>query len=309
MNTILEIEHLHKQFGSYIVLPDLSFQVGEQEIVGFLGPNGSGKSTTLKCVTGLYHPTSGQIKIGGYSVEKQKKQALSLIGQSIEHPTLYPELSGREHLKMMAHWRGIGKERVREMEEFSGLGANLKKPAGNYSMGMKMRLMLSIALLHHPKLLILDEPTNGLDPEAVFQLREEMKQIRDEGSSILFSSHQLGEVEKVVDRVVLIRQGEKLYDGELPENLQKNVKYQLLLSDKEKAENLVLGKSEISFLSEEEENSRWLSFTAASEEALSRYIKTLVENDIQIWDFRQEKKDLESFYRDYYKQEAKDGGI
>lgn len=307
MNTILEIEHLNKQFGSHIVLPDLSFTVGEQEIVGFLGPNGSGKSTTLKCVTGLYHPNGGQVRIGGYSVEKQRKEALSLIGQSIEHPTLYPELSGRDHLKMMAHWRGVSKERVKEMEEFSGLGANLKKAAGNYSMGMKMRLMLSIALLHHPKLLILDEPTNGLDPDAVFQLREEMKQIRNEGSSILFSSHQLGEVEKVVDRVILIRQGEKLYDGELPENLQKNVQYQLLLSDKEKAEKLAGEQSQVSLLAADE--THWLSFTAASEEALSNYMKTLIENDIQIRDFRQEKKDLESFYREHYKQEEKDGGV
>lgn len=298
MEPILEIEHLHKQFGSHIVLPDLSFQVGEQEIVGFLGPNGSGKSTTLKCVTGLYHAGSGSVRIGGYDIEKNRKEALTLTGQSIEHPTLYPELTGLDHLKMMANWRGIGKERVKEMEEFSGLGVHLKKPAGKYSMGMKMRLMLSIALLHRPKLLILDEPTNGLDPQAVFQLREEMKEIRSEGASVLFSSHQLGEVEKVADRVVLIRQGEKLYDGALPEHLRQNVIYQIRVSEMKKAEEILQKEEGVS--PQETEEKPWISFTVAEEEKLAQLMDSLVRAKVQILDFRQEKKDLESFYREYY---------
>lgn len=298
MKPILEIEHLHKQFGSHIVLPNLSFQVGEQEIVGFLGPNGSGKSTTLKCITGLYRAGSGSVCIGGYDIEKSRKEALALIGQSIENPTLYPELSGRDHLKMMAHWRGVGKERVKEMEEFSGLGVHLKKPAGKYSMGMKMRLMLSIALLHRPKLLILDEPTNGLDPQAVFQLREEMKEIRREGASVLFSSHQLGEVEKVADRVVLIRQGEKLYDGVLPEHLRQNVIYQIRVSEMKMAEEILQKEEGVSL--QETEEKPWISFTVAEEEKLAQLMASLVRAEVQILDFRQEKKDLESFYKEYY---------
>lgn len=303
MKAILEVEHLKKQFGKHTVLPDLSFQVGEQEIVGFLGPNGSGKSTTLKCVTGLFHPTQGRVLVGGYDVEKNRKDALSLIGQSIEHPTLYPELSGREHLKMMANWRGVSKERVKQMEEFSGLGIHLKKPAGRYSMGMKMRLMLSIALLHQPKLLILDEPTNGLDPDAVFSLREEMKEIRKEGASVLFSSHQLGEVEKVADRVILIRQGEKLYDGFLPEQLRQNVTYALLVSERERAKELLQGIESIQLIESEDS---CLHFMAKEKETLAECLALLTGVNISIFDVIKEKQDLESFYKRNAKEWDKD---
>lgn len=137
MENILEVENLRKSFGHQLVIQDLSFKVGNQEIVGFLGPNGSGKSTTLKCIVGLYRPTKGEIKIGGYSIEKDREKALSLVGQSIENPTLFPNLTGRDHLKMMARWRGVDDKRVEEMVEFSDLGHHIDRKVGNYSMGMK----------------------------------------------------------------------------------------------------------------------------------------------------------------------------
>lgn len=298
----MEVKNLKKSFGHQCIIGDLSFEVGNQEIVGFLGPNGSGKSTTLKCIVGLYHPTKGDIRIGGYSTEKNRKEALTLVGQSIENPTLFPNLTGRDHLKMMARWRGVEDKRVMEMVEFSGLGHHIDKNAGNYSMGMKMRLMLSLVLLHRPKLVILDEPTNGLDPQAVFKLREEMQQIRDEGSSILFSSHQLGEVEKIADRIILINHGDKIYDGILPEHLRQGSIYEILVSDLELALPLFNKTQGIHLASSDIDKKGWITFTCDNEYALSQIMMNLQKKDIQILDFNREDPNLESFYKSYYKE-------
>lgn len=302
MESILRINNLKKSFGRETIIKDLSFQVGAQEIVGFLGPNGSGKSTTLKCVAGLYQMTAGEIYIGKYSIKKNRKDALSLVGLSIEHPTLYPNLSGLDHLKMMARWRGVGQDRVKEMMDFSGLGNSITKVAGKYSMGMKMRLMLSLSLLHNPKLIILDEPTNGLDPQAIVNLREQIKEIREQGSSILFSSHQLGEVEKIVDRVVLINHGDKLYDGPLPDKLKDGNVYKIQVSDVEKSMKISNEINGLNMTLLEDKDSNWISFHCSDKEALNDYIQILQQNDIRIEDFNKEVTDLESFYNLYYKE-------
>jgi len=172
---ILSVKGLKKSFGKNQILKGINFTVGEKEIVGFLGPNGSGKSTTIKCITGLYQMTEGEIKICDYDITKERTKALSMLGASIESPALYPQLTGMEHLKMMGKWRKVSPERIREMAEYTGIGHNLNRRAGNYSMGMKMRLMLAMTMMAKPSLIILDEPTNGLDPQAVFELREKWR--------------------------------------------------------------------------------------------------------------------------------------
>lgn len=299
MKDILKVEHLKKSFRKESIIPDLSFIVKEQEIVGFLGPNGSGKSTTLKCICGLYRTNGGHIEINGHSIAKERQKALAHMGVSIEHPTLYPELSGLEHLKMMANWRGIDKERIQEMVEFSGLGIQIKKVTGKYSMGMKMRLMLALSIMHKPKLVILDEPTNGLDPQAVFNLRQQMEFIRQEGSSILFSSHQLGEVEKIVDRVIFINKGNKLYDGSLPEDLLSEAAYSILVHEREEARKHIQNISEVNLLSEQE-NDTWIYFTCKEEKALGKLLMTLSKENIYVLDIRKEHSDLESYYKKVY---------
>ena len=299
MKDILKVEHLKKSFRKESIIPDLSFIVKEQEIVGFLGPNGSGKSTTLKCICGLYRTNGGHIEINGHSIVKERQKALAHMGVSIEHPTLYPELSGLEHLKMMANWRGIDKERIQEMVEFSGLGIQIKKVTGKYSMGMKMRLMLALSIMHKPKLVILDEPTNGLDPQAVFNLRQQMEFIRQEGSSILFSSHQLGEVEKIVDRVIFINKGNKLYDGPLPEDLLSEAAYSILVHEREEARKHIQNISEVNLLPEQE-NDTWIYFTCKEEKALGKLLMTLSKENIYVLDIRKEHSDLESYYKKVY---------
>ncbi len=174
-----------------------------------LGPNGSGKSTTMKCIANLVFPDkNSSIRIAGFDLFKSRNQALSPLSALIESPGLYYNLSGMDNLKLFANLRKISKQRLEEVIEFSGLGHAIKKKASDYSMGMKQRLALAIAILPNPTFLILDEPFNGLDPQGVFDLREVIKGLAKEGCGILFSSHQLLEMEKISSRNVFIKAGE-----------------------------------------------------------------------------------------------------
>lgn len=214
---VLQVENIVKSKKRKKILKGLSFDVEEQEIVGLLGPNGSGKSTTIKCICGLYRLDDGTIKICGHDIKKERIPALKNIGIAMEVPTLYPELTGMENIKMAAAAKKIPLERAKEIADFTGLEERLRDRTGTYSMGMKMRLNLAIAIMDKPKLVILDEPTNGLDPEAVFHLRKEIEQVRQEGSAVLISSHQLVEVEKIADRIVAIEKGVVRFDGKIEE--------------------------------------------------------------------------------------------
>lgn len=212
---VLQVEDIEKSKKRKKILKGLSFSVGEQEIVGLLGPNGSGKSTTIKCISGLYRTDRGRIRICGNDIKSNRLEALKQIGIAMEVPALYPELSGIQNLRMAATARKVPKERVEELAVFTDLGDRLLDRTGTYSMGMKMRLNLAIAIVDQPKLVILDEPTNGLDPEAVFRLRREIEEIRQRGSAVLISSHQLSEMEKIADRIVAIDDGIVCFDGKL----------------------------------------------------------------------------------------------
>jgi len=203
------VTNLNKFFGKHHVLKDVSFSFGVGEIVGFIGPNGSGKSTTMKCIANLIFPDkNSSIIIAGYDLAKERNQALRHISALIEAPGLYYNLSGMDNLKLFAALRGVSAKRLDEVIEFSGLGQALKKRASEYSMGMKQRLALAIAILPSPTFLILDEPFSGLDPQGVFDLREVIKGLASSGCGILFSSHQLLEMEKISSRNIFIRDGE-----------------------------------------------------------------------------------------------------
>lgn len=296
---VLVVENLEKQIGKHKILKDISFKVEEKEIVGFLGPNGSGKSTTMKCICGLYHMTSGSISIAGFDIQKERKKALNEIGVSIESPSLYPQLTGKDHLRMMGRWRNVGKERIKEMEEYSGLGQHLNKVTQGYSMGMKMRLMIAITLLAKPKLIILDEPTNGLDPQAIFELRKQMENIREEGASILFSSHQLGEVEKLADRVVILKQGEKVYEGVIPTNLIEGIKYHIQVSNRESAIEYLI-KNGIKNCHKIKEKEEWIEISIQKKEQLNYILSLLQSAHILVYDIIKCEIDLENFYKAIY---------
>ena len=209
----IEVRGLTKSFGDFRAVDDLSFDVEPGRITGFLGPNGSGKTTTLRMVLGLIRPTSGTATIGGRRYVDLPRP-LRTVGAALEATNFHPGRSGRDHLRVLAAADGIPDSRVDQLLELVGIPAAARKRAGAYSMGMRQRLGLAGALLGDPDVLILDEPTNGLDPEGIQWLRGFLRRLAiDEGKTILISSHLLGEVQATVDDVVIISNGRLLRQG------------------------------------------------------------------------------------------------
>ncbi|MBE0336512.1 lantibiotic protection ABC transporter ATP-binding protein [Paenibacillus sp. 23TSA30-6] len=217
---VLELKHVSKMFGKEQAVADISLQVKENTIYGLLGPNGAGKSTTLKMITGILRPSSGEIHFNGH---KWSRKDLNEIGALIESPPLYENLTAVENLQVRTTILGLPYSRIQEVLETVDLLNTGKKRAGQFSMGMKQRLGIAIALLNHPKLLILDEPTNGLDPIGIQELRELISSFPAKGISVILSSHILPEVEQIADHIGIISSGALSYQGEIQQgdNLEK----------------------------------------------------------------------------------------
>lgn len=293
---VLKVENLQKSFAKKEVLKDLSFTINEGEILGFLGRNGSGKSTTMKCISGLMAFDSGSVSICGFDIKKDRIKALEKIGVSIEAPALYPNLSAYDHYKQMAAWRKIPKERVQEMIDFANLGLYLKKPVSTYSMGMKMRLMLSLVIMHKPKLLILDEPMNGLDFEGVLNLRKTLVDLKNSGSSILLSSHQLSELEKISDRVLMIENGKVVYDDKISGGILELSTYDIDTSDNSKLIK-ILEEGGIEYsISKNPATENYISFNLESSK-IGSLLEKLFEEKIYVKDISKESLGLEELYQ------------
>lgn len=207
---VLEIKDVYKRKKQKKILKGITFDVGEQEIVCMLAPNGSGKTTIIKCITGLFHLNKGSIAICGHDIGKDRNAAYGNLGLCMETPSAFGDLSGIDNLKFIANAKSVSKDEIEEVIEFSGIRNSLDRPVRTYSLGMKMRLGLSMAILGKPKLIVLDEPTNGLDVDAVIKIREKLLELKNSGCSILVSSHYLGEMEKIADRVVALKDGQVL---------------------------------------------------------------------------------------------------
>ncbi|NFV13498.1 ABC transporter ATP-binding protein [Clostridium sp. FAM 1755] len=206
---ILQVENIHKKIGKREIIKDVSFSVKEGEIFGFLGPNGAGKTTTIRMMVGLIAPTKGRIKIMGHDIQKERIKALKNVGCIVENPDMYNDLTGMQNLKYYADLYGdITKERINEVAELVGLKDRINDKVKKYSLGMKQRLGLGQAILSNPKLLILDEPTNGLDPIGMHEFREIVKDIAKKNNSAVFiSSHILSEIEQICDHFAIINKG------------------------------------------------------------------------------------------------------
>lgn len=209
---MLETHKLSKTFGRETAVADVSLQVRRNSIYGLLGPNGAGKSTTLKMLTGLLSPTSGNIVFDNHPWSRRD---LSSIGALIESPPLYANLTARENLKVHSILLGLDDQRITEVLDMVTLSHTGRKRAGQFSMGMKQRLGIAIALLNHPQLLILDEPTNGLDPIGIQELRELIRSFPQTGMTVILSSHILSEVELIADHIGIINNGKLGYQGEI----------------------------------------------------------------------------------------------
>ena len=212
---MLEIRSLHKSFGGKPALHDVSFTVARGEIHGLLGHNGAGKSTTLGIILGMVMPDAGDVTIGGVSVLADRSQALRKVGAIFEAPAFYEYLSGWENLRLlMGYSGGFDAKAARETVELVGLSKRIHSKVRTYSHGMRQRLALAQSLLPEPGLLLLDEPTDGLDPEGIVWFRDFILRLRDErGMTVLFNSHLLAEVELMCDRVAILREGKRVFEG------------------------------------------------------------------------------------------------
>ena len=225
MESILTINNLTKKFGYLTAVKDLSFTINKGNVYGILGPNGSGKSTTLGIVLNVVNKTAGDFKWFDGNITTH--EALKKVGAIIERPNFYPYMTAVQNLKLVCKIKGVDTSKIEEKLEIVGLLERKDSKFRTYSLGMKQRLAIASALLNDPEVLILDEPTNGLDPQGIHQIREIIKEIAGQGTTILLASHLLDEVEKVCSHVVVLRKGEKLYSGRVDEMISSHGFFEL----------------------------------------------------------------------------------
>lgn len=232
MKTILTLKNLTKKFGYLTAVKDLSFTIEKGNVYGILGPNGSGKSTTLGIVLNVVNKTSGEFYWFDGTVSTH--QALKKVGAIIERPNFYPYMTAEQNLKLVCKIKGVSSDKIHEKLELVGLLDRKDSKFKTFSLGMKQRLAIASALLNDPEILILDEPTNGLDPQGIHQIRELIKKIAGNGTTILLASHLLDEVEKVCSHVVILRKGEKLYSGRVDQMIASHGFFELRCDDNNK---------------------------------------------------------------------------
>lgn len=278
------------------VLSDLSFSIPENSIFGFLGRNGSGKTTMIRILLNLCSPQSGNVFINNQLVSTKSYAQFSSIGALIEEPSCYTQLTGRENLKLLADYYHVSDERIDEVLTLIRLYDVQHKKVKKYSLGMKQRLGIGQAILHDPQIVILDEPTNGLDPQGMLEIRELLRSLKQQGKTIFLSSHLLSEIEKVCDHVCIIEKGKKQFSGkvsELQEYISKNITYTIKCGDTKKAATLI--KQECSIIPEIE-SAKELRINVDNNFDVSYIPKTLISNGIELYELSQIKNSLEELF-------------
>ncbi|MBE6067738.1 MAG: ABC transporter ATP-binding protein [Clostridium lundense] len=292
---ILEVKDVKKQLGKREIIKGISFNVKQGEIFGFLGPNGAGKTTTIRMLVGLISPNSGIIKIDGYDIKGEREQALNAVGAVVENPELYTYLSGRENLMQIARIRGISKAYVEEIIELVELKDRIGDKVKKYSLGMKQRLGLAAALIVKPKLLILDEPTNGLDPTGIMDFRKIVRKAAHEtNTSVFISSHILSEVQTLCDTVAFINNGviqsvESINGGIVKENTETII---LSVKEIEKCKEILKNLNYIQGISFKEDVFKLI----IDKNSISEIIFKLAENKIHIEEVYKKHVELEDRY-------------
>ena len=301
---VLEIKGVKKKLGKREIIKGIDLSVEEGEIFGFLGPNGAGKTTTIRMLVGLIAPNEGEISICGHNVQMEKEKALKNVGAVVENPELYKYLSGRENLMQIARIRGVSKEEIQDLIEIVGLKDRIDDKVRKYSLGMKQRLGLAAALIGNPKLLILDEPTNGLDPSGIMDFREVVKRsAKEKGMAVFISSHILSEVQTLCDRVAFINEGVIKSVEEIHDNVVKTELESLTLMvsrDKNKAVEILksLKFIQAAVINQEEIHLR------VKTGSTNNILKDLIEKDIEVEEIFKNRKGLEQRY-----MELVEGGV
>lgn len=288
MEKILTVSNLTKKFGYLTAVKDLSFSIEKGNVYGILGPNGSGKSTTLGIVLNVVNRTQGEFS--WFDGNTSTHEALKKVGAIIERPNFYPYMSAEQNLKLVCKIKEVPTDKIQEKLELVGLLDRKDSKFKTYSLGMKQRLAIASALLNDPEILILDEPTNGLDPQGIHQIREIIKKIAAQGTTILLASHLLDEVEKVCTHVVILRKGEKLYSGRVDDMLATHGFFELKTTQGE-ALKTFLGNS-VHFGEIKEENGLITAFLK-EDLAAEEFNKTLFEKGIVLSHLVKRKESLE----------------
>jgi len=297
MYCIETIDLSHKFSADETALNRVNIQVGESTIYGFLGPNGAGKTTTLKLILGLLKRQHGEILVFGEPFEKHRVEALRKIGSMIESPSIYGHLTAFENLRILQRVYQCPTRRIQEMLELVGLERTRNKKANQFSLGMKQRLSIAIALLHNPSLLILDEPTNGLDPNGILEIRELLQNLNQKhGITILISSHLLNEIEKLVTHIGIIHQGNLLFQGTLADLVSKQQQSSFIIfetNDDAKASQLI---NEFGVVARLEQGK--IALPILARETTAAINRKLVENNIEVYQISKVENDLEKIFFD-----------
>jgi ABC-2 type transport system ATP-binding protein len=236
----IEAEHLTKRYGDLLAVDDVSLRVWPGEVFGFLGPNGSGKTTTIGMLLGAVTPTSGTVRLFGETLRGRERDLLSRVGALVEVPTFYPYLGARDNLRLLARLHGdLGDQRIEHVLALCQLTQAAGRPFSTYSLGMKQRLGIAAALLGDPDVIVLDEPTNGLDPAGMVEIRALLRSLAAQGKAIFLSSHQLNEVQLICDRVAIVHAGRIVASGAVSDLLRQERVIHLTVSDPERAEALL----------------------------------------------------------------------
>ena len=285
---IVQIKNLSKEIKGKKIVSDLSFDIFEGEVFGFLGPNGAGKTTTIRMMVGLMNISEGDVVINGHSIKSNFEDAIKNVGAIVENPELYKFLSGYDNLLQYARMdKNVSKEKIDEVVELVGLTGAIRQKVKTYSLGMRQRLGLAQCLLHDPKVLILDEPTNGLDPAGIREMRDHLQLLtKKKGMAIIVSSHLLAEMEMMCDRIGIIQQG-KLVDVQTVTDLTtEDVQtYSIEVNNNETALN-VLSKHNAQLVDGE-------IHIELTREDVPNVIELLVENRIRVYGFKANAKTLE----------------
>lgn len=286
MKKLLECQDLCKSFGKKQILKNVSFELDEGDILAFIGPNGSGKTTTIKLILGLQGIDKGSVNINGFDIKKDFVKAIEKVGAIVENPDTYMYLSGWDNLKLTANmYKNISDEAIKDIVKLVDLENRIHDKVSKYSLGMRQRLGIARALINKPNILILDEPTNGLDPEGIKDLRNLLKKLAKEGMGILISSHNLAELESFCNKVLIIDNGTIIETSEVKEFKNNDNKYVFTVSSTEKLD--IEGIYEVSKTK--------FSFNG-DKESIAKIVKKLVKENIDVYEVKMQELTLEEAF-------------
>lgn len=291
--TVIETKDLLKQYRGRAAVENLNLNIRKGEIYGFLGPNGAGKTTTIRMLLGLITPTAGNIEVFGQDLRKHKLSILRKVGSLVESPSYYGHLSAVDNLEAIRRILNVPKSRIAEVLDIVSLTGEEKRPVKGFSLGMKQRLGIAAALLGNPELLILDEPTNGLDPSGIQEIRGLIKRLpQEQGITVVVSSHLLSEIEQMADTVGIIRQGRMVYQDTIT-NLQRQAagEMRLAVSEPESALRLAGERGYQGILQEQR-----LIFSRMNDARVALLVKALVENGHAVYRVEERRQSLEDFF-------------